>query len=90
MTTANDVLKRIKDEDVKFIDLRFTDPRGKMQHLTMDVVCVDEDMCQPASALSFMVKHAARQLRVRSTCTLSCQFRHSMTKCPSSTRPSTT
>jgi glutamine synthetase len=30
-------LKMIKDKDVKYVDLRFTDPRGKMQHLTMDV-----------------------------------------------------
>jgi glutamine synthetase len=44
MTTANDILKRIKDEDVKFVDLRFTDPKGKWQHLTMDVTVVDEDM----------------------------------------------
>ncbi len=44
MTTASDVLKMIKDEDVKFVDLRFSDPRGKMQHLTMDVALVDEDM----------------------------------------------
>ena len=44
MTTAADILKQIKDEDIKFLDLRFTDPRGKMQHLTMDVGMVDEDM----------------------------------------------
>ena len=44
MATANDLLKRIKDEDIKFLDLRFTDPRGKMQHVTMDVGIVDEDM----------------------------------------------
>ena len=44
MATANDILKRIKDEDIKFLDLRFTDPRGKMQHVTMDVGVVDEDM----------------------------------------------
>jgi len=44
MTTASDVLKKIKDDDVKFLDLRFTDPRGKMQHLTMDTGIVDEDM----------------------------------------------
>ncbi len=44
MTAASDILKQIKDNDVKFVDLRFTDPRGKMHHLTMDVVCVDEDM----------------------------------------------
>ncbi len=44
MATAKDILKQIKDDDVKFVDLRFTDPRGKLQHLTMDVSCVDEDM----------------------------------------------
>ena len=44
MTTANDILKQIKDKDIKFVDLRFTDPRGKLQHVTMDVVEVDEDM----------------------------------------------
>jgi len=30
-----DVLKVIKDQDIKYVDLRFTDPRGKWQHLTM-------------------------------------------------------
>ncbi len=44
MTTAADILKRITDEEIKFVDLRFSDPRGKMQHLTMDVTIVDEDM----------------------------------------------
>ena len=44
MTTANDILKQIKENDVKFVDLRFTDPKGKLHHVTMDVVCVDEDM----------------------------------------------
>ena len=44
MTTAKDIMKQIKDNDVKFVDLRFTDPKGKLQHVTMDVVEVDEDM----------------------------------------------
>ncbi|MCZ4287317.1 type I glutamate--ammonia ligase [Hoeflea alexandrii] len=44
MTTATEILKQIKDNDVKFVDLRFTDPKGKMQHVTMDVSCVDEDL----------------------------------------------
>jgi glutamine synthetase len=44
MTSSADVMKRIKDEDIKFVDLRFTDPRGKMQHVTMDRSVVDEDM----------------------------------------------
>ena len=38
------VLKFIKEKEVEFIDLRFTDPRGKLQHLTMDSSVVDEDM----------------------------------------------
>ncbi|MFQ5625069.1 MAG: type I glutamate--ammonia ligase [Methyloligellaceae bacterium] len=42
MADASKVLKKIKDDDVKFIDLRFTDPRGKMQHLTVDVSTVDQ------------------------------------------------
>jgi glutamine synthetase len=42
--TAADVLKMIKEKDVKFLDLRFTDTKGKMQHVTADVSCVDMDM----------------------------------------------
>jgi glutamine synthetase len=42
MTTVSDVLKLIKDKDVKFVDLRFTDTKGKMQHVTADVSTVDE------------------------------------------------
>ena len=34
----------IKDKDVKFVDLRFTDTKGKMQHVTADGSCVDEAM----------------------------------------------
>ena len=44
MKSANDVLRQIKDDDVKFVDLRFTDPRGKWQHVTFDVSLVDEEM----------------------------------------------
>ena len=44
MTTVSDVLQLIKDKDVKFVDLRFTDTKGKMQHVTADVSCVDADM----------------------------------------------
>lgn len=44
MSDANSVLKLIKDNDVKYVDLRFTDPRGKWQHLAMDVNVVDEDI----------------------------------------------
>jgi len=30
--SANDVLKMIKDNDLQFVDFRFTDPKGKWQH----------------------------------------------------------
>lgn len=43
MKTAKDVLKYIKDNDVKYVDLRFTDPKGKWQHVTFDITMVDED-----------------------------------------------
>lgn len=39
---SDELLKRIKDENIQFVDLRFTDIRGKMQHLTFDKSMVDE------------------------------------------------
>ena len=42
--SSKDVLKLIKDKQVEFVDLRFTDPKGKLQHLTMDSTIVDEDL----------------------------------------------
>jgi glutamine synthetase len=44
MKTAKDVLKAIKDNDVKYVDFRFTDPRGKWQHVTFDIALVDEEI----------------------------------------------
>src|ERR1700750_2889023 len=44
MTTGSDLLQKIKDEDIKYVDLRFTDPRGKLQHVTFDVTMIDEDI----------------------------------------------
>ena len=41
--TPSDVLKVIKENDIKYVDLRFTDPRGKWQHLTMTSEFIDED-----------------------------------------------
>ena len=37
MTTPKNVMKMIKDSDVKYADFRFTDPRGKWQHVTFDI-----------------------------------------------------
>jgi glutamine synthetase len=41
--STSDVLKTIKDEDVAYVDIRFTDPRGKLQHVTVMADQVDED-----------------------------------------------
>lgn len=41
--TPSDVIKYVKDEGIEYIDLRFTDPRGKWHHLTMCADFVDED-----------------------------------------------
>ena len=35
MTTGADILKMLKDKEVKFVDLRFTDTRGKEQHVSV-------------------------------------------------------
>ena len=42
--SSKNILKLMKDKQVEFVDLRFTDPKGKLQHLTMDTTVVDEDM----------------------------------------------
>ncbi len=41
-SNAEAVLKRIKDEEIEYVDLRFTDPRGKLQHVTFDISMVDD------------------------------------------------
>src|SRR5579862_371479 len=43
MTPSSD-LKLIKDKQVKFADLRFTDTRGQEQHVTIPARLVDEDL----------------------------------------------
>ena len=43
MATAKDVSKMIADNEVKFVDLRFTDTRGKEQHTTVPVSAWEEE-----------------------------------------------
>lgn len=40
------VLQMMKDEDAAYVDIRFTDVRGKLQHVTVDVDLVDEDFLE--------------------------------------------
>ena len=37
MATPQDVMKMVKENDAKFVDFRFTDTRGKEQHVTVPV-----------------------------------------------------
>src|SRR5690606_33105756 len=37
-----EVLKKIKDDKIQFVDLRFTDTKGKEQHVTVPTAEVDE------------------------------------------------
>ena len=45
MATANskEVMKMITDNEVKFVDFRFTDTKGKEQHVSVPVTAFDED-----------------------------------------------
>lgn len=42
--SAQDVFNLIKDNDVKYVDFRFTDTKGKEQHVTCPVSEFDEDI----------------------------------------------
>ncbi|OWU82914.1 glutamine synthetase [Oceanicola sp. 22II-s10i] len=43
---SNKILKMIKDEEAEYVDIRFTDPRGKLQHVTVCADLVDEDFIE--------------------------------------------
>ena len=40
----SDIMKTINENDVKFVDLRFTDTKGKEQHVTLPASAVDESI----------------------------------------------
>ncbi len=42
--SAIDVLNMIKEQDVKFVDFRFTDTQGKEQHVSVPSHTIDEDV----------------------------------------------
>ncbi len=42
MTTPDDIQKMIKEKEVKFVDLRFTDTRGKEQHVSVPAKMFDQ------------------------------------------------
>ncbi len=46
MSDTKSVLKTLKEEDIAYVDLRFTDPRGKLQHVSVVSELVDEDFIE--------------------------------------------
>ena len=42
MSNVKNVLKMIKEKEVKFVDLRFTDSKGKWQHTAQTSSTIDE------------------------------------------------
>ena len=42
-TKPADILKRIKDEEIEWVDVRFTDSKGAWHHLTMCSSVIGED-----------------------------------------------
>lgn len=48
--TVADVMQLAKDEDVKFVDFRFTDTRGKEQHVSVPVSAFGEDKFESGHA----------------------------------------
>ena len=50
MTTPQDVLKMIAENDIKFVDYRFTDTLGKEQHVGVPARTVDEDKFESGHA----------------------------------------
>ena len=50
MATAADVLKMIQEKEVKFVDLRFTDTRGKEQHVSVPSQMFDSEKIEDGHA----------------------------------------
>ena len=53
-------LNLIKESDAKWVDLRFTDPRGKEQHVTNHKDAVDEDFFENGAmfhSTAYMFQH---------------------------------
>lgn len=48
--TVAEVLKMSKDKDAKFVDFRFTDTKGKEQHVTIPVSCFNTEKFESGHA----------------------------------------
>ena len=54
MSDVSKVFDLIKENDVKYVDLRFTDPRGKLQHTAQHVCTINEEVFTDGIMLSLI------------------------------------
>ena len=59
--TADDVLKLIKEKEVKFVDLRFTDTRGKEQHVSVPVRYFNKEKFEQGHEIPLVVWRRLRK-----------------------------
>ncbi len=66
--TAAEVLKMAKDNEVKFVDFRFADTRGKEQHVTVPVSQFDIDKFESGHAFDARPSPAGKGLKLPICC----------------------
>ena len=62
MSDAKSIMNMIKENDISYVDLRFTDPRGKMQHVTQHIDTIDEVTLSKDSCLMGLPSLAGKPL----------------------------
>ena len=50
MASPKDILKQIDEQEVKFVDFRFTDTAGREHHVSVPRSAVDEDKFEAGQA----------------------------------------
>ena len=65
MTSAKDIMKMMADNEVKFVDLRFTDTRGKEQHVSVPTKAFVEDKFTDGHAFDGGSHDDSREARLR-------------------------
>ena len=66
--TVADVMKMVKENEVKFVDFRFTDTRGKEQHVTVPVSALRRRQVQRRATPSTARRSPAGRASKRPTC----------------------
>jgi glutamine synthetase len=66
--TVADVMQLVKDDDVKFVDFRFTDTRGKEQHVSVPVSRLTKTSSKAAMPSTVRRSPAGRVSRPRTCC----------------------